>query len=105
MENLRKIWNDTCLAAGIPALSTDLAAQIMVCLYLYGNNEEYTLSPNFLADVEYIQKRFNLLGGEAPDVEFVEIFQEYVKELEQLDDIPLWASKMFKDRYGITLRH
>lgn len=104
MENLRKIWNDTCLAAGIPALSFDLCARIMAVLYVLGNDERMVYTPNFVSDIEYARKRYGLTGGETPDAYFVEAFKEYASELEGSEEIPEWAYVMMERRYGIKVR-
>lgn len=121
---MKRDWNNTCLAAGIPAITLDTCARIMAVLYVHGNNEAMTHSPMFLCDVEYISKRFKLYGTGIPDADFVEEVQGYVKELEayyeahKTDRVekapdeakgifpnraPEWADKLFKDRYGIKL--
>lgn len=54
-------WNLACLAAGIPAITTDACARLMAALYVHGNNELMTHHKGFLADVRYIQLRYQKL--------------------------------------------
>ena len=103
MDNLRQQWNDTCLAAGIPAFSVDYAAKTMAILLHFGNYEAMVLSPKFRADCDYIQKRWHMNGGETPDMEFVEVLQQYDEVLKDLTEPPEWAKKWIKEQYGINL--
>ncbi len=113
----RKAWNDTCLAAGIPSISTDTSARIMAVLYVHGNNEAFTFNQKFVADMEYIQKRFHIEGAGTPSCDFVDLLIEYVSELEQYalqhkneskeavfsDGKPQWAIDLFKEMYNIKI--
>lgn len=109
MENLRKIWNKTCLNAGIPSISLDRAALTCAVLLEYGNNEAFTLNDKFLTDVDYIQKRYRIFGSETPDAEFAEALQEYVAKIQEFekkngqDKRPEWAEKYFMDMYNIKI--
>lgn len=117
MENLRKQWNDACLSIGIPAISKDTSARILAVLLVHGNNEAFVLNKHFVADVEYIQERFNFKGGEIPDAEMRRMVKQYVDELEEYckehknevegcifsDAKPEWAKKLFKEMYHIKL--
>lgn len=75
-------------------------------------------NPKLRQDIEYIQTRFGVMGGERPDADFVELLKEYVKELERYEKehedervegvlctthYPQWAEQLFKERYGIKL--
>lgn len=85
MENLRKLWNETSLNAGIPSISLDKAALTCAVLLEYGNNEAFTLNEKFIADIEYIQKRYHIFGAETPDAEFVEALKEYVIKIQEFE--------------------
>lgn len=105
-ENLRKQWNDACLSIGIDSISPCKSAKIMSVLMHLGNNEAMVMNRHFTADVDYIQERYNLKGGEIPDQEFVKYFKEYERELkESLDNgiIPQWAETLFATDYEIKL--
>ena len=116
-ENLRKQWNDACLSIGIPALTTDTCARIMAVLLVHGNNEAFTHNMHFVADAEYIQKRFHLYGTGIVPAEFAELLRKYEKELEEYNELhkneaegcvfsdakPEWAVKLFKDMYNINI--
>ena len=113
--SLQRDWLEACEQMGIPAITTDTSAKIMAIVYVHGGGEEeMVLNQKFVNDVQYIQRRFHIQGGERPDAEFVGIMQEYVKELEQYikdcikvnksdTQIPDWAHKLMKDRYGMKL--
>lgn len=117
VDQMRDDWNMTCLAAGIPAITSDTCARLMAVLYVHGNNELMTHHKGFLADVRYIQLRYHLHGGGTPDADFVELLKEYVSELENADNkpidsdsdalfhrnIPSWAKELYNRRYGIKL--
>lgn len=109
MSNLRKQWNDTCLNADIPAITTDTAARLMVVLMYHGNNEELTHNTKFMADCEYIQKKFHIFGGELVDSEFSYKLTDYSKELEEYEKSngdnskPQWAKDLFRNMYDIVI--
>lgn len=110
-----KGWLDACLQFELPAISADTAARTMAVLLEYGNNEGFTYSPRFLAEMNYIQTRFGLKGGEIPDADFFRHFQKYVAELkdhqasikqktggEAASSIaPEWVPRLLKERYSI----
>ena len=117
-DDLRKQWNDACARLGIPSLTTDTCARIMAVLYVHGNNEEFVLNHHFVADAEYIQKRFCLYGTGVPtNFEFIALLKEYIKEVEEYietnknkvegclfsDAKPEWAIKLFKEMYNIKI--
>ncbi len=119
MQTLKELWNATCLSAGIPAISIDTAARIMAVTYAHGNNEAFVFNPNFVADLDYICKRFHVHGAGTPDADFAELLRKYVSELENFEKahegegsqggalfkphVPQWAVDLFKDRYNIKL--
>ena len=53
---LRTMWNNACLQAGIKSISTDSAARIMAAGYVHGHNEAFCLNKVFLADGQYMKK-------------------------------------------------
>lgn len=71
-----------------------------------GNNEGMVMNQHFVADVQYIQQRYKLSGGEIPDETFVRYFKECEKELRcslERKVIPQWASSLFEGDYQIKL--
>lgn len=108
-------WLESCLQCGIPAISTDTAARIMAVLYEYGNNEGFTYNQKFLADKDYIQKKFGLYEMGIVEPKFHTLLIQYVKELqdyqrdhkdERFTDkgglkpiAPDWAPQLLKERY------
>ena len=106
MKDLRKQWNDTCLAAGIDSISAGKAAKIMAVLMELGNNEAMTHNTHFLADVDYIRTRYRIGGGLIPDAVFAEYLKEYAEDLRgaiSQNFIPQWAERLFREEYEIKL--
>ena len=110
--HLQRDWLEACEQIGIPAITTDTSAKIMAIVYVHGGGEEeMVLNQKFVNDVQYIQRRFHIQGGEVPDAEFVGIMNGYVMQLLQYmkdkeygdTHIPDWAHKLMKDRYGMKL--
>ena len=105
-KNLRHQWNEACLQTGLESISVQKSAKIMAVLMVLGNNEAMVMNQHFVADCEYIQKRFHINGGEAPDATFAEYLKEYVADLQEADRqgfIPQWAEKLFMQDYEIKL--
>ena len=107
-KTLRHQWHEACLQLDLPSLTTDTAAKIMAVLYVYGNNENMVLNNHFVADCDYIQKRWHIQGGETPDIDFVVKFQCWHKDIldyekEHTDGIVPWAVKLFSEMYNIKL--
>ncbi len=98
-----KNWLHDCLTIGIPALSLDTSARILACVCVLGNNENIVMSPQCKADLEYIQSRFGINGGEIPDSDIILPLKKYITEHEKAKEVPKWAEKIFKERYGIKL--
>lgn len=116
MKNLKELWNNACLKAGIPAITTDTAARIMAVMYVHGNNEAFVYNQSFVADVDYIKKRFCLEGGKIPNGDFRLRLKRYINELEEHEEheeekgdalfyshAPEWARCLFEERYGIKI--
>lgn len=113
----RQAWNKAMLAAGIPAINTDTCVKILAVLYVHGNNEDFVFNGRLMADVEYIQERFGIIGGETPDADFAERLKKTIDELERYDRencnqsstaifapaIPKWAKELFSNNYKIKL--
>lgn len=105
-EDLRKQWNDACLNAGLTSITPQKAAKLMAVLLHLGNNEAMVMNKKFFADVIYIQKRYNLLGGLVPDKTFTDCFKQTEREIrESLEQgiIPEWATSIFEEEYEIKL--
>lgn len=96
-------WLHDCMTVGIPAISLDTSARILSVVCVLGNNENIVMSPKCRADLEYIQKRFSINGGEVPDKDIITPLKEYISELEEATEVPQWAEKIFMERYGIKL--
>ena len=104
-NQLQEQWLEACLSVGIPAVTTDTAARVLAILYVYGGgNEGMVLCKKFTNEVQYIQKRFHIEGGEVPDMKLAGIMKGYIKELEDdYGNIPDWAVTLMRDRYGLKL--
>jgi hypothetical protein len=117
MDKIYRQWLDTCRQANIPAISTDTAARLMAVLHEYGNNEGFTYNKRFLADMDYIQKRFGLHEMGVVEPAFQVLLKEYIEELQEYqkahkDDkcdnghpyrslAPDWAPELIKERYSM----
>ncbi len=102
IEDYRK-WLASFEAAGIPAITTDTSARIMAVVCVLGNNEAMVFNQKFLADKDYICRRFHLRGGETPSAEFAATLRGYIRELEQAEELPAWAEKLFRERYNMKI--
>lgn len=115
--NLYQQWNETCRQADIPAISADTAARLMAVLHEYGNNEGFTYNQRFLADMDYIQKRFGLHEMGVVEPKFHALLKCYIKELQEYQEAhkndkcdpahplrslaPDWAPELLKERYNM----
>lgn len=103
LNDLYKDWLGAFAAIGTPAISRDTAAKILAVVYIYGNNEAMVYCMKFTAEINHIKQMYHIDGGETPDAEIIPLIQQYVKELEENEEIPEWAHKLFNDRFGIKL--
>jgi len=98
----------TADAAGLPMVKKDDLARGMAILYVCGNNEMMTHSYKFMADMQFAQEKYHIIGGEKPDTNFVNLIKRYIREIEihqdNLDGFPDWADILMKKKYGITLK-
>ncbi len=90
-------------AASLPFISTDTSARILAVTCVLGNNEFMVMNQKYKADVEYLQRRFGIDGGETPKPEIIAPLRAYVRELEQAKELPEWAEKLFKERYNMKI--
>jgi len=107
----------TALSADIPIIGRWKAAQILYVVYKWGGaREEFTYSPKFLAEMDYIQHRYGINGAMSPDAEVVEYIQQIKQEQEdyekqfdssflESEKIPKWANDLCRERYGFTLNN
>ncbi|PNE28616.1 hypothetical protein BHU09_06130 [Tannerella sp. oral taxon 808] len=117
-NSFREAWNETCLRAGLSAVSLDTAARIMAVLHVEsGCTTAVTHSPKLRADLKYIQRRFGIEGGATPDAAFVRSFSRYVHEIEAHQRQskgrtgltlaeqawPEWARTLYQDNYNVKL--
>lgn len=117
-QNFKQLFYEALYEVGIPAISLETSAKILAVLYVHGNREEFVLNNNFVADIEYIQKKYRVRGGKTPNAVFTEELKKQIKNLmeyeeEHKDDvtgevlfkdkIPSWAIELFKERYDINL--
>ncbi len=98
-----KQWLASFEALGLPAISTDTCAMILAVTCVLGNNEFMACNQKYQADVAYIRKRFRINGGEIPDPEIVKPLKYYIGLLETATQLPQWAEKLFKERYGMKI--
>lgn len=108
MDKLRQQWNESCLAANIPSLSTDTCAMILAAVDVTGENEQFVLNGKFQADIEYICKRFNINGGEVPSAELCSALKTWrnkiIDSVRMFQKYPNEVTDFFKEYYNIELR-
>ena len=117
-DSFRSAWNEACLQVGLPSISLDTAARILAVLHIEsGCTTAVTFSPKLRADLQYIQERFGISGGETPDAAFVRVFRRYVHEIEahqkrsrgnaalsaEEQAWPEWARSLYQDSYNVKL--
>lgn len=83
-------------------------AMLMAIVYVFGNNEGFTLSPKFQCDRLFIQETYHIEGGETPDdLEFIEMLKDYVAKYEAVKDkedpVFMEAAKLIDERYNFKL--
>ena len=109
MSDLRQQWNETCLAAGIPSLSTEACAMILSIVYMTDNDENIVMNKKLQADIDYIKKRFHIEGGEIPDWYLGQAVKAFImtteKAIQKYGDWPLLVKDFFKEYYNIELRN
>jgi hypothetical protein len=101
----------TARSAGLPIIGKYTAAKILFIEYAYGGSrEEFSLSPKFKADMDYIQKEYGFEGGETPDTEVTAYIQQLYAENptdvagdKRTGDTPQWAEDFCKQRYGFSI--
>lgn len=81
-EQIQRGWNDSCLAAGLSAVSLDRSAKILAMVFILGgSHSSYTHSKRLRNDLEYIKKRFRIDAHQIPDPEIVPLIRKYSSEL------------------------
>lgn len=107
IDSFMKATYDTCLRAGLNIVPFEIAVKLMAILFVWGNNEGFSLSNRFKYDFRFIQEKYGLEGGKVPDKNFVKAFQKCVKDLEKYEkehsDAPQWAKELINKRYGFKL--
>lgn len=76
----------TSRSVGMAVIPKWKCAWLMAIVYVFGNNEGFTLSPKFQCDRIYIQETYHIDGGEVPDADFAELLKQYVKKCEAVKD-------------------
>lgn len=105
MENFRKAMYDTCLSAGLEIVPMDVGARVMAFAGIASGDERVTHSPRMITELQHLQKKYHIQGGEVPDKDFVTLIQEYTKELKEYTDTHdgewcPWLNKLIEERYG-----
>ena len=88
-------------------IGRDLAARLLSVVKLQSGDERIVMCPKLRHEILYIQERYHIRGGEAPDGELTILLQGYVKELEthikEHDDWPQWVYNLFQERYKFKI--
>lgn len=98
----------TARSVGMSIIPKWKCAMLMAIVYVFGNNEGFTMSPKFKCDRIYIQETYHINGGETPaDSEFLGMLKEFIESFEAVKDSsdPLFvdAAKLIQDRYNFKL--
>ena len=105
IEQMRRSLYDACLQVGLEIVPTDTAARVMAFVGLQGGDERVIYSPRMMCEIQHIQRKFRIDGGEVPDKDFVLLIQQYTSELRDYTDQhhgewPEWLNTMIQERYG-----
>lgn len=97
MENFRKAMYSACRQMGMAIVPMDVGARVMAWVGLQGGDERVSMSPRLKCELEHLQ--------EVPNSDFVELIQQYTKELKDYTDnhdgeFPEWLNKLIEERYG-----
>lgn len=79
----------------------DKAARLMAIVQVWGNNENFTLSPKFNVDREYIQEIYGISGGKVPDQVFSTHLRKWVSRYE---DVKSENSLYFKEAHDWIMK-
>lgn len=97
----------TARSVGMAVIPQWKCALLMAIVYVFGNNEGFTLSQKFQCDRIYIQETYHIDGGEIPDEEFAYLLKLYVSKCEAVkdkeDDFFKECAKLIKERYEFQL--
>lgn len=58
----------------------------------------------FKYDASVIAKRYEIKGGRANSITFINLLRKYLDNLEQSDIVPEWAVNIALSRYGIVIK-
>lgn len=97
----------TARSVGMSVIPEWKCAMLMAIVYVFGNNEGFTLSAKFDCDRIYIQETYHIDGGEIPNENFALLLKEYVEKCEAVknEDDPFFkeCAKLIKERYDFKL--
>lgn len=69
---------------GSSMMSDDFAGKLLAYLLEYGGgNEAVTMHKGLNAGIAIAQQKFNIKGGEIPNIDGIRIFNKYLKELKK----------------------
>ena len=95
---------ESALQVGLPIVSRETCAIICAMLLVWGNDERFTHNHRLVCELQYAQKRFNIEGGESPDLEFSKLLQSHVSQLQLMQQrenrVPDHIDRLFQERYG-----
>ena len=107
MEDFRKAMYAACRQMGMAIVPMDIGARVMAWVGLQGGDETMVVCPRLRTELEHLQELYHIKGGEVPDKDFVQLVQEYTKELKEYTDThdgdwSPWLNELIKERYGFT---
>ena len=81
---------------GTSMMTDDFAGKLLAYLLEYGGgNEAVTMHTGLNAGIAIAQQKFNLKGGETPNIEGVIIFNKYLKELKKDEMATVWLWEIY----------
>lgn len=89
---------------GASMMRDDFAAKLLAYVYVMGGgNEAVTVHEGLHSGIRIAQEKFNLKGGEVPDINGILLIQKYVYELEHKELHCPWLSEI-EERYNLNMR-
>jgi len=81
MQTLARDLESAFKSVGMSMMTDDFAAKILAYCYVIGD-ENCVLHKGLNAGLMIAQGKFNIKGGEVPDIQGIMLFRKYAKELE-----------------------
>ena len=77
-------------AVGHSMMSDEFACKLLAYCLVFGNDENVVLHTGLNAGLAIASQKFNIKGGEIPNVKLLPLFNQYVKELREKGESCEW---------------